>query len=815
MVEIVGTNKLLNINEERKAGENMNKKGMSEQDIRTKYITPAILAAGWNRNLQIREEVSFTKGKITVRRKIVKRGEQKRADYILYWKPNIPLAIVEAKDNNHNIADGMEQALNYAEILDIPFVFTSNGDGFSFYDKTAEHNVQIELALDQFPSPEDLWARYKKFKGITEASEKVVAQDYYYNPNDDRKPRYYQCNAINRAVEAVASGQNRLLLTMATGTGKTYTAFQIIYRLWKSRTKKRILFLADRNVLVDDPMRKDFKFFNADSNNRKMTKIRDKKVDKAYEVYFAIYQGVTGQVGFADTYKEFSPDFFDLIIVDECHRGSAKDDSAWRKILEYFKNATQIGMTATPKETKDTSNIEYFGEPIYTYTLRQGIEDGFLAPYKVVRVGIDKDLEGYRPTKGKRDKYGIEIEDREYNIKDYDKNLVLEKRTELVAKRVSDFLKRNNSRFAKTIFFCVDIDHAARMAQALRNENGDLVKQNSKYVVQMTSGSEGVKELENFMTADEQYPVLVTTSKLLTTGVDADTVKFIVLDSNINSMTEFKQIIGRGTRINEEYDKLYFTIIDFRNVTKLFADKDFDGDPVKVKETDGDIPTEETEALLTEDIPQDEVPKEEGQEVQSDVTFDPDDDAKKRVKYYVNDVPVSIINERVQYLDADGKLITESLVDYTRKNIRKEYATLDDFLQRWNGTQKKTAIVEELEQKGIFFEELREEISKDLDPFDLICHIAFDMPPLTRKERANNVKKRGYFGKYNEVAKQVLEALLDKYADEGLANLESMEVLKVPDVARFGTPVEILKCFGNKKKFMEAIVELENELYVA
>ena len=791
---------------------NVNKKQMSEQDIRTKYITPAILAAGWDRDLQIREEVSFTKGKITVRRKIVKRGEQKRADYILYWKPNIPL---EAKDNNHNIADGMEQALNYAEILDIPFVFTSNGDGFSFYDKTAEHNVQTELVLNQFPSPEELWAHYKKFKGITEASEKVVAQDYYYNPNDDRKPRYYQCNAINRAVEAVASGQNRLLLTMATGTGKTYTAFQIIYRLWKSRTKKRILFLADRNVLVDDPMRKDFKFFNADSNNRKMTKIRDKKVDKAYEVYFAIYQGVTGQVGFADTYKEFSPDFFDLIIVDECHRGSAKDDSAWRKILEYFKNATQIGMTATPKETKDTSNIEYFGEPIYTYTLRQGIEDGFLAPYKVVRVGIDKDLEGYRPTKGKRGKYGIEIEDREYNIKDYDKNLVLEKRTELVAKRVSDFLKKNNSRFAKTIFFCVDIDHAARMAQALRNENGDLVRQNPKYVVQMTSGSEGVKELENFMTADEAYPVLVTTSKLLTTGVDADTVKFIVLDSNINSMTEFKQIIGRGTRINEEHDKLYFTIIDFRNVTKLFADKDFDGDPVKVKETDGEIPTEETEEPPTEDIPQDEVPKEEGQEIPPDVTFDPDDDTPKRVKYYVNDVPVSIINERVQYLDADGKLITESLVDYTRKNIRKEYATLDEFLQRWNSAQKKTAIVEELEQKGIFFEELREEISKDLDPFDLICHIAFDMPPLTRKERANNVKKRGYFGKYNEVAKQVLEALLDKYADEGLANLESMEVLKVPDVARFGTPVEILKCFGNKKKFMEAIAELENELYVA
>ena len=468
----------------------MNKKQMSEQDIRTKYITPAILAAGWDRDLQIREEVSFTKGKITVRRKIVKRGEQKRADYILYWKPNIPLAIVEAKDNNHNIADGMEQALNYAEILDIPFVFTSNGDGFSFYDKTAEHNVQIELALDQFPSPEELWARYKKFKGITDASEKVVAQDYYYNPNDDRKPRYYQCNAINRAVEAVASGQNRLLLTMATGTGKTYTAFQIIYRLWKSRTKKRILFLADRNVLVDNPMRKDFKFFNADSNNRKMTKIRDKKVDKAYEVYFAIYQGVTGQVGFADTYKEFSPDFFDLIIVDECHRGSAKDDSAWRKILEYFKNATQIGMTATPKETKDTSNIEYFGEPIYTYTLRQGIEDGFLAPYKVVRVGIDKDLEGYRPTKGKRDKYGIEIEDREYNIKDYDKNLVLEKRTELEL----------NSIYEKISSVC----------------SGDVIRSKRSVTGYQRKGSDKVLNVRNLSTGLKTFVIL---KMLLTSGV--------------------------------------------------------------------------------------------------------------------------------------------------------------------------------------------------------------------------------------------------------------------------------------------------------
>lgn len=792
----------------------MNKKMMSEQDIRTKYITPAILAAGWNREVQLREEVSFTKGKVTVRKKTVKRGEQKRADYILYWKPNIPLAIVEAKDNKHSIADGMEQALNYADILDIPFVFTSNGDGFVFYDKTVKSSaVQVELGLDQFPSPATLWDKYKTYKGISESAEKVIAQDYYFNPNDGRKPRYYQCNAINRAIEAVANGQDRILLTMATGTGKTYTAFQIIYRLWKSRTKKRILFLADRNVLVDDPMRKDFKFFNMDSNNRKMTKIKNKEVDKAYEVYFAIYQGVIGQEGFANTYTEFSPEFFDLIIVDECHRGSAKEDSAWRNILLYFKNATQIGMTATPKETKDISNIEYFKKPIFTYSLKQGIEDGFLAPYKVVRVGIDKDLEGYRPTKGKKDKNGNEIEDREYNIKDYDKSLVLEKRTELVAKRVSDFLKKNNSRFAKTIFFCVDIDHANRMAGALRNENKDLVLQNSKYVVQMTSGSEGVKELENFMTADEPYPVLVTTSKLLTTGVDADTVKFIVLDSNISSMTEFKQIIGRGTRINEEYDKLYFTIIDFRNVTKLFADKDFDGEPVKVKETDGEIPIEESEEPFTEEIK--DIFTDIGQEEPPDVSFNSETDSLNRVKYYVNDVPVSVINERVQYLDNSGKLITESLVDYTKKNIRREYSTLDEFLHRWNSAEKKTAIIEELEQKGIFFDELKEEVSKDLDPFDLICHVAFDMPPLTRRERANNVKKRGYFGKYNQKAKQVLEVLLEKYANEGLYNLESLEVLKVPDVAQFGTPVEIIKHFGNKKKFMDAITELENQLYVA
>jgi type I restriction enzyme R subunit len=800
----------------RKGGLRVNKKSMSEQDIRTKYITPAIVKSGWDIDLQIREEVSFTNGKIIVRKKTVKRGECKRADYILYLKPNMPLAIVEAKDNNHSIRDGMEQALNYAQILDIPFVFTSNGDGFMFYDKTVSNGeLQSELTMDDFPTPAELWDKYKRYKNIAPDNESIVSQDYYYNPNNNRKPRYYQCNAVNRTIEAIAQGQNRILLIMATGTGKTYTAFQIAYRLWKSRAKKRILFLADRNILVDDPMRKDFKFFNSDINNKKMIKIKNKEAQKAYEMYFAIYQGVTGNEGFQDTFREFSQDFFDLIIVDECHRGSAKDDSAWREILTYFSNATQIGMTATPKETKHVSNIDYFGEPIYTYTLKQGIEDGFLAPYKVVRVGIDKDLEGYRPTKGKHDKYGNEIEDREYNIKDYDKNLVIEKRTELVAKRVSDFLKKNNTRFAKTIFFCVDINHAQRMAQALRNENADLVNQNHKYVMQMTGDNdEGKNELESFIDPAETYPVLVTTSKLLTTGVDAETCKFIILDSNINSMTEFKQIIGRGTRINEEYGKQYFTIIDFREVTKLFADKDFDGEPVKIKETDGEIELEENEEIPdTEETTETEIVEE--TQVSANVDLDDEEEKPKRIKYYVNDVPVSVVNERVLYYGDDGKLITESLVDYTKKNIRNEFSTLDEFLQKWNSAEKKTAIIKELEEKGIFFDELQDEVSKDLDPFDLICHVAFDMPPLTRKERANNVKKRGYFGKYNKVAKEVLETLLEKYTVEGLDNLESIEVLKVPDVARFGTPLEIIKCFGNKKKFMEAIAELEQELYVA
>lgn len=787
----------------------MSKKNLSERDICSKYITPALVESGWDLQKQIREEVTFTDGRIIVRKKLVTRGERKRADYILYYKSNIPIAIIEAKDNKHTVGAGMQQALGYAKTLDIPFVYSSNGDGFIEHDRTiCEGIIEKELSLNQFPSPEELWKRYKQWKGFDEQGEEIVTQDYYFELGG-KAPRYYQRVAINRAIEAIAKGQNRVLLVMATGTGKTYTAFQIIYRLWRSRAKKRILFLADRNILVDQTMANDFKHFGD-----KMTKISNRKIDKAHEIYLALYQGITGTEEFKNIYKQFSQDFFDLIIIDECHRGSAKEDSAWREILEYFKPATQIGLTATPKETKEVSNLEYFGEPVYTYSLKQGIEDGFLAPYKVIRVLLDKDAEGYRPEKGKRDKYGYEIDDREYNTKDFDKNLVLEDRTRTVAKAVSDYLKKNNSRYAKTIFFCVDIEHAERMRQALINENPDLVAINSKYVMRITGDNEeGKAELDNFIDPASKYPTLVTTSKLMTTGVDAQTCQYIILDTNINSMIEFKQIIGRGTRIREDYGKQYFTIVDFRGVTKLFADKNFDGEPVIIKTTDDDIPPEDDE-------PGDDDGTGGGDGEDCDPVTPPDINIPDEVsetpaKYFVNDVAVKVMNERVYYYDKDGKLITESLVSYTRKNVRSEFETMEDFLNKWKEAERKEVILKELEEKGILFDELKDEVGKDLDPFDLICHVAFDMPALTRKERVNNVKKRNYFTKYGDSAREILNVLLDKYADEGIENLENIEILKVPDFNKFGSPIEIVKKFGGKQKYLQVIRELENEIYSA
>ena len=791
------------------------KKDLSERDICTKYIQPALEKAGWDKLTQIREEVSFTDGRIYVKGNLTSRGKGKRADYILYYKPNIPIAIIEAKDNKQTVKAGIQQALDYANILDIPSVFSSNGDGFFQHDRTCtDGDIEKELCLDQFPTPAELWERYKKFKGIvTEEQERISAQDYFFD-GSDRKPRYYQQIAINRTVEAIAKGQQRILLTMATGTGKTYTAFQIIHRLWKSGTKKRILFLADRNALIDQTRRGDFRHFKD-----KMTVIKQKKIDKSYEIYLALYQGLTNYDEDKDAYREFSPDFFDLIVIDECHRGSASEDSAWREILSYFKSATHIGLTATPKETETISSTEYFGEPIYTYSLKQGIQDGFLAPYKVVRIGLNVDLEGWRPEVGKTDKQGLLVDDRIYNRKDFDKGLVIDERTESVAKKVSDFLKKTN-RFDKTIIFCVDIDHAQRMRAAIANENSDLMAQNSKYVMQITGDNdEGKRELDNFINPEERWPVIATTSKLMTTGVDAQTCKLIVLDSNIASMTEFKQIIGRGTRINEEFGKTFFTIMDFRNITDLFADPGFDGDPVRLKEMGED---DEFESPEDEIVSGEMVIDENGDEIIFDIPYTPPDIigggdiiSEPRPKYYVNGVNVAVLNERIQYMDGNGKLITGSLKDYTRQKVREQYQSLDEFLNKWNKADKKQAIIDELIEQGVVFENLKEAISKEMDIFDLICHTAFDQPPLTRSERVNNVKKRDYFTKYGEQARKVLEALLDKYADEGIENIEDMKVLQVNPFDAFGSPIEIVKLFGGKRQYQQALMALEQEIYKA
>ncbi|WP_024788161.1 MULTISPECIES: EcoAI/FtnUII family type I restriction enzme subunit R [unclassified Lebetimonas] len=787
----------------------MNKKDLSEADIKAKFITPALLKAGWDEQTQIGREVYFTDGRIYVKGKITTRGKRKFADYILFYKPNVPIAIIEAKDNKHSVKSGIQQALGYANTLDIPCVFSSNGDGFYFHDKTAtDGKIEKELSLDQFPSPKELWEKYKKYRGIeTEEVEKIAKQDYHQD-GSGKKPRYYQQIAINRTVEAIAKGQKRILLVMATGTGKTYTAFQIIYRLWKSGAKKRILFLADRTSLIDQTARKDFAPFK-----EAMTIIKHKQIDTAYNIYLALYQGLSDSKS-EDAYKKFSPDFFDLIIVDECHRGSAREDSKWREILEYFKNATHIGLTATPKETTEVSNIDYFGEPIYTYSLKQGIDDGFLAPYKVVKVTLDIDAEGWRPPKGFLDKDGNPVEDRIYNRTDFDKNIVVDERRELVAKKITEFLK-GYDRFAKTIVFCVDIEHAEGMRTALANANADLFKENNKYVMQITGDNEeGKRELDSFINPSEPYPVIATTSKLMTTGVDAQTCKLIVLDSNICSMTEFKQIIGRGTRINEEYGKTYFTIMDFRNVTNLFADPAFDGEPVMIKDVTQDddltnLEDETTDEPITDIL--------DGEEVEFPYQYEIEGGgeivAEPRVKYYVNGVDVNIINERVQYLDENGKIITESLKDYTRKNVLKQFQSLDDFLNKWNNSEKKEAIIKELEEQGILFDALKDEVGKDFDLFDLICHIAYDAKPLTRKERANQVKKRNYFTKYGEKARLVLEKLLDKYADDGLLTIESTEVLKLDPLNKLGTPIELIKAFGSKQKYLEALKELEKELY--
>ncbi|OZA24632.1 MAG: restriction endonuclease [Hydrogenophilales bacterium 17-61-9] len=785
----------------------MTKKSLTERDICSKFITPAITSAGWDLHAQIREEVSFTKGRIIVRGKLHSRGEQKRADYILYYKPNLPLAVIEAKDNTHSVGDGMQQALNYAETLDVPFVFSSNGDGFLLHDRTGQTSpIEREIALADFPCPEELWQRYCAWKGLATPETRATIETPYYDDGTGKVPRFYQVNAINRTIEAIAKGQQRILLVMATGTGKTYTAFQIIWRLWKSKTKKRILFLADRNILVDQTRTNDFKPFG-----QAMTKITNRQANKAFEIYLSLYQAVTGNEEEKNIYKQFSPDFFDLIVVDECHRGSAAEESAWRDILEYFSSATQVGMTATPKETKDVSNIHYFGEPVYTYSLKQGIDDGFLAPYKVVRIDFDIDLLGWRPKKGQTDKYGNLVEDRIYNQKDFDRNIVFDERTQLVAWKITQYLQQTGE-YQKTIVFCQDIDHAERMRQALVNLNPERIKENRKYVMRITGDeAEGKAELDNFIDPESRYPVIATTSKLMTTGVDAQTCKLIVLDQRIQSMTEFKQIIGRGTRINEDFDKYWFTIMDFKKATELFADPDFDGDPVQIFEPGGDelpVPPEEAPGIPGEEEP---LPPPES-------PLPLDEPGESPTRYVIGgDVMVYVVAERVQYYGPDGKLITESLKDYTRRAVREEYASLNDFLHRWTSADKKQALLEELAAQGVLLEALAEEVGKklgkDCDPFDLICHVAFDQPPLSRRERAEQVKKRDYFTQYGEQARKVLEALLDKYADTGIESIEDIKTLTLDPFTRLGTPPELVGTFGGKAAYFKAVHELEQQLY--
>ncbi len=799
------------------------KKQLSETDIISKFIMPAVEKAGWDSMTQIRQEVKLRDGKVIVRGQLGVRKTVKSADIVLYHKPNIPLAVIEAKANKHELGKGMQQALDYARLLDVPFVFASNGDGFIFHDKTVADGqpIETEIALDAFPSAEQLWQKFRAFKGYTDAQMPFITQAYY-DDGSGKSPRYYQLQAINKTIEAISRGQQRNLLVMATGTGKTYTAFQIIWRLWKAKQKKRILFLADRNILVDQTRINDFQPFG-----QAMTKITGRKIDPAYEIHLALYQALTGPEESQKAYKQVDRDFFDLIVIDECHRGSASEDSAWREILEYFSSAIQIGLTATPKETTEVSNIDYFGEPVYTYSLKEGIEDGFLAPYKVVRVDIDVDLQGWRPEKGQVDKNNEVIKDRIYNQKDFDRTLVIDDRTQLVAETITAYLTRTDP-MAKTIVFCNDIDHAERMRRALVNLNPEQVKKNDKYVMKITGDDEiGKAQLDNFINPKKAYPVIATTSELMTTGVDAKTCKLVVLDQNIQSMTKFKQIIGRGTRIDDRYNKLWFTILDFKKATELFADEAFDGPPEKIIVTKPEVIIDEDDDTFEDELNNDDEELNGGDGIEEDsgdyiINTPPDDigpfpdqdEKEPYIKYHVAGVTVNKVAERVQYYDTDGKLVTESFKDYTRNTVLKQYASLNDFVKSWKDAERKQIIIDELAEQGVIWKALEDDVSKDMGPFDLICHVVFDQPALTRRERAENVKKRNYFTKYSEAAQQVLNALLDKYADIGVSEIESKDVLKISPFDQMGRPLEIVKkAFGSKAGYEKALIELEQQLY--
>jgi type I restriction enzyme R subunit len=771
----------------------LDKKTLSEIDVCDLFITPAIKNAGWDQTTQIRREVTLAPGPVVVRGNVASRNKKKKkfADYVLYKEPGVPVAVIEAKDNNHTVSQGLQQALDYAAILNIPSAYSSNGDAFASHNKVPApgEDIESQFPLNAFPASQPLWQRYKKHRGIQDKEEPVILQPYHEDASG-KEPRYYQADAINSTVEAIAAGHKRVLLVMATGTGKTYTTFQIIWRLWKGGTVKRALFLADRDILIDQALTNDFKPFGG-----AMTKVTGHHFDPAYEIYLALYQAITGKDEQEKSFKKLSNDFFDLIVIDECHRGSAAEDALWREILEYFSDAVQIGMTATPRETKYVSNIDYFGKPTYTYTLKQGIEDGFLAPYKVIRIDIDKDIEGWTPPPGMTDDLGREVPEREYNQADMDKILVLNQRTRLVAHRVMQYLNATDP-YAKTIIFCEDVDHADRMRAAIVNEAGTRAIEHPKYVMRITGDStQGKAELDNFIDPESRFPVIATTSELLTTGIDARTCKLIVLDKTINSMTTFKQIIGRGTRILEEYNKFFFTIMDFKKATTLFSDPDFDGEPVVIYEPDDN---------------DDPVPPDPGGDT------DDEEDENETVgerKIVVSGVSVRIVAERVEFAGPDGKLITESYREFAKKQVKTEFSSLNDFIRRWNEADRKQAVIDELEQHGVILKNLAAEVGKEFDPFDLILHVAYDQRPLTRKERAEKVRKRNYFAKYGGTARAVLEALLNKYQDEGVIDLDEPNVLRIAPFAQIGTPTQLVKEFGSRDSFKAAVHELQSTLY--
>ena len=767
-----------------------NKKSLSEEDIKNRYITPALDKAGWEKT-HYRMEYHFTAGRVLIQGKQHARKEGKKADYLLFASPNNPIAIVEAKDNNKPIGGGLQQAIEYAQILDVKFAYSSNGDAFIEHDFLT--GKETEIPLDAFPTKEQLIERLRANNNLTAEQQHIVDEPYYFD-QDSKEPRYYQRIAINRTVEAVAKGQNRILLVMATGTGKTFTAFQIIHRLTKSGAKKKVLYLADRNILIDQTMVQDFRPFK-----KVMTKIKNRVMDSSYEIYMALYQQLVDyDDNGEDPFKEFAPSFFDLILVDECHRGSARDDSAWRKILEYFKSATQIGMTATPKVKDGANNLDYFNEPLYTYSLKQGIEDGFLAPYRVTNSFINVDLEGWSPEEDETDIHGYLIEQGYYSRKDFGREVALLKRREIVARRITKMLHQFG-RMTKTIVICADVDEAEAMRELLVNLNSDLCKKDARYVMRITGDDNyGKKQLDNFIDVDEPYPCVVPTSEMLSTGVDCKTCGLIVIDKEIGSMTEFKQIVGRGTRLRIDKGKWHFEILDFRNATQLFKDPEFDGDP---------------------DPKDDEGGKKGGNGGSGGRKGGDGGDGKTgegHHKYIVDGHDIRITHEKVSYLGADGHtLVTESLTDFTRKSIRGKYATLDDFINNWNEVDRKKVIVDELKEYNVLIDAVREANPQlaEADIFDIICHVAFDRKPMTRRERANNVKKRDYLSKYQGMARQVLETLLDKYADNGIIELENENVLELPPFNQIGTPVKIIKFFGGIKGYMNALTELKTELY--